>query len=747
MRRSQLFLTTALAAISGLFFIVEPAAAQSVGAGRAAPSTSPQTVDEVIVTATKRAQNIQDVPIPISAVTGDQLLKSNAQSLEDYITRMPGVVFNDYQPGVSEVVIRGIESTTYHEQGQTTTGYYLNEVVLVEPGFPIGIPDVDTFDLDRVEVLRGPQGTLFGSSTLGGLVNYVAKTADPKAFGAAAESLVGGTKNSEQPNYDFKGMVNIPIVTDKLAIRLTGADRFDAGYLDNPGVGVKGSNNFAERSLRGSAVYTPVTGTKVTLMSVYEDTQLDDQTYLSDGYTRITPRAEPQKTAFWLNSLRLDQDVGFANLTAIASTDEKQNTTIFSYPYAYVTGVTTGSAAAFDRTRAHANIQTLEARLASKPDGRLHWLIGASFMRATKSSVDHIYQAGAAAYIDANPGDFGGYPGSVLAPNDAIYGYISDTYNRDFGIFGEASYKFTPQWELTFGGRYYDTKNTATITNAAGTLGAGSYTPTNSTFGTAQAENGFTPKVTLAYRPLPHEMIYATYSEGYRVGGPNPNAAILAGIPKNYHSDTVDNYELGIKSSLWGNRVQIDADVFHEDWSNIQARLFTAAPYFYSYVTNAGGARINGVEDTMGFQLTRDLHFSTNVTYQDGQLSKFLPDTFAAGGGYASGTTLPGSSKWAVANNLTYTFTDVRFAPSVELAHRYLSTAPVAFGNPSTRGGFNVVDLRVSATLRPNLRVMAFADNLFNEYGILSGPFTSQTTPAISIIRPQTFGIKLDWSL
>jgi TonB-dependent Receptor Plug Domain len=125
-------------------------------------------------------------------------------------------------------VIRGIAATTYHEQGQTTVGYYLNDVALVEPGFPIGIPDIDTFDLDRVEVLRGPQGTLFGSSTLGGLINYVAKTADPSKFDSSAEALLGGGRNQDgQVNYAVKDMVNVPI-SDVLAVRVAAIERFDA---------------------------------------------------------------------------------------------------------------------------------------------------------------------------------------------------------------------------------------------------------------------------------------------------------------------------------------------------------------------------------------------------------------------------------------------------------------------------------------------------------------------------------------
>jgi outer membrane receptor protein involved in Fe transport len=724
----------------------------AITAGVCAPARAADPepkLEEIVVSATKRNENLLDVPIPISAVSGDALQAANANGLADYITRMPGVAFNDYQPGISEVVIRGVAATTYHEQGQTTVGYYLNEVVLVEPGFPIGIPDIDTFDLDRVEVLRGPQGTLFGASTLGGLVSYVAKTADPRSFSSAAQVLAGSGRNLHgDMNYAVKGMVNVPIVTDKVAVRVTALQRFDAGFLDNPGTGVDGSNDFRTRGARGSLVFTPGDNTTITFMSAYQDTQLDDQTYLTLGtYIRDTPRAEPQKTDFWLNSLRLDQKLGFATLTVIGSYDDKNNTTVFSYPYAYVTGLTTGADAAYSIGNADAHIKTAEARLASTGEGPLRWLIGTSYMRADKFSHDRIYQAGAAAYIDAHPGDFGSVSGAVLAPNDAIYGYISDTLNDDFGVFGEVSYRFTSQLELTVGGRYYDTKNTATITNAAGSLGAGSFSATDQTFGTSQKEDGFTPKVTLAYRPTDLAMIYATYSEGFRIGGPNPNAAILPGIPKSYDSDTVENYELGTKLALLDRRLMLDATVFHLDWKDIQARLFTDAPYFYSYVTNAGSAKIDGAEFTGAIQITPVLGFSTNVTYQDARLSTFLPDTFAVGGGYPEGSTLPGSSKWSIADNIKLDFPGAHGGPSFELAHRFLSSAPVAFGNPAERGNFHVFDLRASFGIGDNYRVLAFVNNVFDKYGVLNAPFTSQLVPAGSIIRPRMYGVRLDWQL
>ncbi|MGF7149099.1 outer membrane receptor protein involved in Fe transport [Sphingomonas zeicaulis] len=707
---------------------------------------------DIIVTATKREESIRQTPLAMSAVTGEDLAAANANSLSDYIVRLPGVVFNDYQPGISEVVIRGIAATTYHEQGQTTVGYYLNDIPLVEPGFPIGIPDVDTFDIERVEVLRGPQGTLFGSSTLGGLVNYIVKTADPTKFDAAAQGLVGYTKNADgEVNYAAKAMINVPIIADKLAVRVMALQRVDAGYLDNPGTGIDGANDFRTRGLRGSVVFTPAEGSKITYISTYQETKLDDQTYLDldNPYIRNTPRAEPQETDFWLNSLRVDQDLGFATLTALGSIVEKNNTTIFSYPYAYVTGVTTGDEAAYSLGDAHANIKSAEARLASNDTGIFRWLIGTSYMRAKKTSYDQIFQAGAADFIDANPGLFGGYTGAQLTPGDRLYGYLSDTVNEDFGIFGELAVRPVDEFEISFGGRYFWNSYKGAVLNQAGALGGypGGYTPTDSGGTVSESEDGFTPKVTITARPTDTLMAYMTYSRGYRVGGINPNAGLLPTIPAAYDSDTVDNYEAGVKFSLFENRMYVDATVFTIDWKDIQARLFGPAPSFYSYVSNAGSANVSGVEFSTTVEPLPYLSVSTNLTYQDAQLTDFLPDTFAVGGGYASGTRLPGTSKWSIANNVKLDLADVSGKPTIEIAHRYLSSAPVAFGNDATRGNFNIFDLRASVTLMEKFRILAFANNIFDEYGILNAPFTSQVTPAGSIVRPRTIGLRLDWSL
>ena len=288
--------------------------------------------EKVTVTATKRSNDLREVAGSVSALTGDMLSEMGAESLGDYINRLPGVHFNDYQPGVSEVVIRGVSASTYHEQGQTTVGYFINDIPLSEAGWPIVLPDVDTFDLQRVEVLRGPQGSLYGAATLGGLVNYIAKEAQTDGIDAAVEASLGSTKNSEDANYSVKAMVNLPIIEDTLAARFVVLDRYEGGYLDNVGTGVDASNNVEVKGYRGSLVYTPAEGTKISLMSMFQESDLDDQTYATyPTLTRDTVVPEPHHTEFTLHSLRVEQDLGFADLTFLGALAEKDSLIVFDY--------------------------------------------------------------------------------------------------------------------------------------------------------------------------------------------------------------------------------------------------------------------------------------------------------------------------------------------------------------------------------------------------------------------------------
>lgn len=723
-------LLRAAAGSAGLVIMVPVAFSQDVNTAGVAEENT------VIVTANKREQHLRDVAGSVGAYTGDQLEAIGAQSLSDYVTRLPGVVFNDYQPGVSEVVIRGVAATTYHEQGQTVVGYYVNEIPLSEPGWPIVIPDVDTFDLERVEVLRGPQGTLFGSASLGGLVNYIAKSAETDDFDAAVQTSVGSTSHSDDMNYAVKGMVNVPLIEDKLAVRVVGLERFDAGYVDNIRLNNSDSNELTTRGGRLSAVFTPTETTRLSWLTMYQETQLDDQTYVTiPTLTRDTYVPEPHETEMLINSLRLDQDLGFANLTVLGAMADKESTIIFDYTANYGEAYQAGGPV-FGVGEADSKSRNIEVRLSSPGKQFVDWVVGAMYLKSEKDSIDRTRQAGIEAFLNRTGGQ-----GSVLAPGDDFDRYVVARDDEEQALFGEVTLNFTDQWALAAGGRLFKAESDNGIVRLPGLA-----IPAGASFDQSTSEDGFTPKVSLSWRRDADLMMYATYSEGFRVGGANPNPPGTVTDAGTYDSDSVTNYEIGVRSTLAGGALLLDAAAFHIKWDDIQVRLFGPAPTYYSYVTNAGGAENDGVEFSGTVRANDLFEFQTSVTYIDAQVSSFVPDTFAPGGGYAEGTTLPGSSEWTISNSVSLSFRDVRFAPNVLLMHRYLSEAPVAFGSAFEKGDYHIVDLRAGLTFSKAVDVSLFANNLFDEYGTLNAPFANAALPLGSVTRPRTIGVTMNWS-
>ncbi|MXO67740.1 TonB-dependent receptor [Altererythrobacter marinus] len=705
------------------------------------PAASPASArPEIIVTATKRDESLREIAGSVSAVTAEEFDDLNAQDLSDYITRVPGVVFNNYQPGVSEVVIRGVASTTYHEANQATTGYYLNEVPLIEPGFPLVIPDVDTFDLERVEVLRGPQGTLFGSSSLGGAVNYVARQADPTGLEAGFEGILSSTRRAGEASYGVKGMVNVPIVRDRLAVRLVALERYDAGYLDNVGTGIDGSNDLRVRGLRGSLVWTPAEGTTLSALSMYQEYDLSDQTYVvfnddPETFERNTNVPEYQKTEFQLHSLRLEQELGFATLSALGSYVRKESDLAFDDSI-FVgidprtgTPQLSGSAGTSETTYA-------ELRLASAGGGPLEWLVGANYTRLDAEGTGYAHIEGIGDYIDANPGEFDGRPASEIAPGDFVQRTVDSNEVKEIALFGEASYTFADVFKLTAGGRLFEYRSSPRLQFLpnAELIPPFDYQPGE------KKESGFIPKFSLTYTPNDTIMVYALYSEGFRIGGTNVYA-VASGAPLNFDSDSTANYELGLRITGAQERVTIDLTAYHMDWNNIQVRLFTPVD-FDAYTTNGGGADIDGIEAAISVRPVDFLNLSTSISYNDARLSQLLPDSFAPGGGYAEGTRLPGASEWTIANQVAFDFADAPMRPRIAFAHRYLSEAPVAFGDTLEKGDYHIIDVNASAEVTPGLELGVFVKNLTDTYGILNAPFGF----AGSVTRPRTIGASLRFS-
>jgi outer membrane receptor protein involved in Fe transport len=721
-----------------------------VWAQEAAPAetvaTDATTLDRITVTAGKREQSVREVAGSVSAVTGQQLQDIGAQSLADYIQSTPGVVFNQYQPGVSHVVVRGIASNSGNVQGQATTGYFLNEVPLTEPGWTIVVPDIDTFDLNRVEVLRGPQGTLFGSASMGGAINYVANTADASGFDAAVEATASQTRNADT-GFGAKAMVNVPIKQDVFAIRAVAQYRDDPGYLDNIGLGKDGSNDVTVSGGRLSMVLTPNENTTLTWLSLLQKTDSDDNSYripaLGD-LVRNTAVAEFTDTDISLHSLRWDQDLGWANFTALASYQKKQQDWRFDYtPIRVFYNADLDldlTSPLYINSGGESEGRSLELRLTSPSGGRFEWLLGAMYFDTDKTLYEAIGAQGAAAAFD-NSSLYGPGSGAVIAPDGEIFNaFYSDVDGSEAALFGEGTYAFTPEWKLTVGGRLFKTKVRIISTQ----VGFSTYPGDPIVTPSETDESGFNPKVSLSYTPNDNVMFYGLVSEGFRFGTPNTPGLSAYPIPAGSGSDSLTNYELGTRTTWLDGRLQLDATAFYVDWSDIQLRLQT--PDFFNYATNGGKAYSRGIELSAGWRPNDRFQWLSSVTWQRARLDEDLFILFA--GTAPKDSRLPGSSDWSVNNNLSYRF-DSRFSPTLTLTHQYLSegisdlNSAVPGAVPNKQGDYNLFDLRFRMSFG-NTDITLFGSNLTDERGV------TRTVSEVNglgegIVRPRTFGVTAHW--
>lgn len=725
-----------------------PALAQDAPSS-AAPATDAVQLDRIIVTASKREQSVRDVAGSVAAVTGQQLEELNAQGLGDYIQKTPGVVFNNYEPGMSHVVVRGIATNSGNVQGQPTTGYFLNEVPLMEPGWTIAVPDIDAFDLSRVEVLRGPQGSLFGSASMGGAINYIANTADAGGFDAAVETGLSQTRNANM-SYSLKGMVNIPIKEDVLAVRAVAQYRSDAGYLDNVGTGLEGSNDVEVSGGRFSAVLTPNESTKVSWLSLVQKIETDDASYRMPAFgdlVRSTAILEPMETEIEVHSLRLDQDLGWGSFTALASHQVKTQSVRSDFT-AYrgwydnnVIGVAPDGAY-YISAGGESTGNSIELRLASASGDRFEWLVGAMYFDTDKQLYETLGAVGARAAFDASPL----YPagaGAIITPDGEIFNsFLAHVTGEEKAVFGEASFHFNPEWTLTAGGRMFRTrvKDVGTIVGVDSYPGAPIITPTST------SESGFNPKVSLTWKPNERWMGYVLASEGFRFGTPNNTAITTHPIPSGSSSDQLRNYELGLRSSWLDNTLVLDATAFYIDWTDIQLRLLTPAPEI-NYASNGGAAYSRGIEFSAQWRPSQHFDWTSSITWQQARLDE---DVLIPGVGIApSGSRMPGSADWSVNNMASWHF-DGAWQPTFSLSHSYLSegisdlNSAVPSYAANRQGDYHLVDARLRFSVG-QADIGLYATNLFDERGITRAQPQANGLGQ-GIVRPRTYGVTLRWN-
>ena len=628
-------------------------------AANANPNNTNNTVSEVVVTATKEAQgvNVSKVSASIAAVGQKDMDTAGIKSPQDLFVRTPGVNFTRqaaFGTGFTSIAIRGIQSRT----SQPTTGIYVDDTPLYSFGNNTNLGGSNAypiiFDLARVEILRGPQGTLFGSGSEGGTVRFITNEPSTSAFSSYSRAEVSGTEGGGA-NYEGGAAVGGPLVMDKLGFRFSADFRHDSGWVDHcvPAVGMPGCASVAEKDantidttvVRGALLWRPADWLEIEpsvhYQKVHQANPSEIELAISDPNNGVFRQAhskdEPLTDQIFIPSLKIQADLPGVQLTSATAyvwrknhfyTDytHYQDFFFFDNPYP-LTGAPDDFGLGIYGIRQ--NHFSQEVRLASNnPGSRLTWVIGGFFDTAREFDYAHVIHPDLPDLILSRFG----VPISVVLGVDPYQGtYVAfnevSTTDKQYAGFANADYKLTDTLKVTVGGRY------AHFSEHVQSFIAGPFNATNGeTFVGDASGNTFDPKGAVTWQPNEQMLFYVSGSKGYRPGGYNPQVsnaspacqAVLASegltVPRTYDADSIWSVEAGTKQRLAGDRLAIDFSVYHNNWDNIQLSEQIAGCGFGA-ILNLGSAVTYGFDLATQARVGEHLRLDLAVGYTEGHFT------------------------------------------------------------------------------------------------------------------------------
>ncbi|MBO9375698.1 TonB-dependent receptor [Sphingomonas histidinilytica] len=716
---------------------------------------------EIIVTAQKRAERLIDVPVAISAISADALTTQNINRLSEYFDRVPGLQYSNQR--VSGLALRGV----------TTGGATSPTVALLVDDVQFGgttgtgqppLPDFDASAVSRVEVLRGPQGTLYGASSLGGLIKYVLKEPDTKEFSGRIE--LGGTAVSHgDTGYAVRGSVNIPI-NDWLAVLGSGFKREDAAYLNNANpqaLKAKDVNSRDVWGFRGAALIKPADNFRIVLSALRQKTDaMNSDLAITAGGVPVcaactlpsSPNAatavttfEPvygdltinsldsiNKAKFQLYSARAELELGGVNITSISAWSRADNvitsdvSRVFGGLLKAVYGLPTAPTvqiANADRTHKFSQ----ELRLGGDIGTSFTWLAGGFYTVEHAATDQTLIASGsltATPYIGTGPGTY-----------------------REYAGFADLTWHATDKLDIQVGGRYAHNKqhNESTLNTSPETapvFGSGTTIADSS-------DSAFTWLISPSYHFSRDIIAYARVATGYRPGG--PNIAAPPSVAKSFSSDKVINYELGFKGKVVPGLLTLDASLFQIDWKDIQLQG-TDSISSLTFLTNGGKARSRGLEFAASLTPWQGMSIDASLTFTDATLTEDLPTIANATGLKGlNGDRLPFSAK--VAANVTaqqvFPLTD-RLEGNVGFTLVYVGDRAGTFVTDAANATrprmllpeYTTVDIRGGLTFDEVWSANLYVRNLFDKRGVAAADNRNGVNvPTALFIQPRTFGVTL----
>jgi iron complex outermembrane recepter protein len=774
-------------------------------AQQAAPA---ETLQEVVVTAEKRTSTVQDTPISITAVTGKDI---EARGLADFTAlaqSVPGISMKSSGAGQTEFEMRGLTSSGGNS---ATVGFYLDDIPMSAPANAQNgkvVIDPNLYDLNRVEVLRGPQGTLYGSGSMGGTIKVLTNQPDPSAFDVSGKLTLSDTNGGGFNNAE-SAMVNFPLGGGVAGVRIAGSYEHDSGWIDRvviaPGQFPLETNNF---NSRGDVLAAPVAHTykgvndeKLTGVRISMLLKPLENLSITPGffYQKITQGglsdfdsdpgklanyqpydlAEPFTDRIDMGTLNVQYHFGPADLTSVTSywtrdSDVRQDGSeelqyvlsplllpgapLFGaincpFPFTFSGPCSLGPSTPTPLERDASEQWTEELRLASAGDTNFKWLVGYFYQDFTSHFDLYVPQPGAA-----------NINGSGIFGTGNGFTQLQPTKIVQNAFFGELSYRFMPGLTGTVGLRHYAYSNEV-ITAVSGFLSStGSDTVANSVSG--ERDSGLNPKFNLSYEPGKDLLLYGTASKGFRPGGANqpvPTSgslgtqceANLQGLygttsfvpaPNTFNPDSVWTYELGEKWRTNDSRLTLNGALYYSQWKDVQQ--FVGLPCGFNFSTNTGNADIYGGELELNTVLAPGLVFSANGAYTH---AEFVASTVLPGVAAANGLQVQDVPKYTMAASLAY---DHPISGTLALTGRidssYTAARTQVTNALQTLPPYSLTNVRLGVTGGKWTAVL-FANNVFNKQAWISYAYQINvgipTFQRVNTSQPLTIGVDFNYRL
>jgi outer membrane receptor protein involved in Fe transport len=762
--------------LSASMFGFVPAFAQTAASDDGAPQPG-----DIVVTALKRDTTIQNTPIAISAFAEKSLQNLGATSIADVVRQVPGLNLIASDSGRTRISIRGIQTA-----GESTVGLYYGEVPLTGPSGtssdPSGVtPNLNLFDVQRIEVLRGPQGTLYGSGSMGGTLRVIFKQPDLTKYEGATETNVETTKGGEI-GYSLKGAVNVPLAQDLLGARLVLYRQQNGGFVDDPTIGEKNLNHAVLQGGRFLVKLKPSQGLEFNLLTVLQTQKFDGTSQWAPSVGKFVSAqkiASPAYDKLQLYSLDTKLDTGIGTFTLTNSyyrwvvrqtNDNSDNYASIvasnrycglyqtrasssllqkTSPGSTATGTCTATVGGLTPAQLQADYRaygaaqqpigayqprfvqnfTNELRLSSDGKGRFNYTFGV-FLEDRKDGVDTLVFPGVA-----------GTGGMRQPVTDLGSRYVRD-YVKQTAEYGELNYKLLPPLTLTVGLRHYNYKKRVGGANLGYNYFNGQE-PSAYSEVTANAD-GFVQKYNVELKITRDIMTYFTASQGFRPGGANLTPGIPASA-QTYAADSLWNYEMGLKTQFFDRRLTFNIDGYRIDWNNLQTSVQATYGNF-SYIGNVGSARVEGVEIEASATPVRGLQLNTSFNYLTPRLTsdQISAEVTAAG---RKGDILPLIPRMTASAGAEYDFPVYGdFTGMVRADYTYTGkmTSQIRTTNVNYRefGRYSQVNLRAGVQ-KDNLGVFIYVTNLFDKIGVNTIASAAGVPDYYATTRPRTIGLNV----